>query len=95
MVLTRATGACDDDQFGPTVTAADCRGGFDFTVIFEAGILSLVPAVCFLLMASIRLPHLLRQSRKVLSSTIRVVTLVSDPLFLLPMCGLNTGMTEH
>ncbi|KAJ5316085.1 hypothetical protein N7476_006392 [Penicillium atrosanguineum] len=81
MFLTRATGTCDDDQFGPIVTAADCRGGFDFTVIFEAGILSLVPAVCFLLVASIHLPHLLRQPRKVLSSTVRVVTLSVSVIF--------------
>ncbi|KAJ5218037.1 uncharacterized protein N7498_000136 [Penicillium cinerascens] len=75
MVLTRATGACNDDQFGPIVAAADCRGGFDFTVVFESGILSLVPGACFLLLASCHLPHLLRQSRKVLSSIFRVVTL--------------------
>ncbi|KAJ6175652.1 hypothetical protein N7485_002566 [Penicillium canescens] len=67
-------GACDDGQFGPIVDG-DCRGGFDFTVMFESGILSILPAACFLLLTSFRLLHLFRQRRKVLSSTFRVVTL--------------------
>lgn len=71
-------GACDDGQFGPIVDT-DCRGGFDFTVMFESGILSILPAACFLLLACLRLLHLFRQRRKVLSSTFRVVTLVSNP----------------
>jgi hypothetical protein len=84
MVLTWVTDACDDGQFGPIVATGDCRGGFDFTVLFESEILSIVPAACFLLLASFRVLHLFRQSQKVLSSTLRVVTLVSNPASHLP-----------
>lgn len=79
MASTPATGACGDSQFGPIVSTTDCRGGFDFTVAFESGILNILPAACFLLPATFRLFQLYRQSPKVLSSTFRLVTLVSIP----------------
>ncbi|OQE14835.1 hypothetical protein PENFLA_c035G01769 [Penicillium flavigenum] len=79
MASTPATGACGDSQFGPIVSTADCRGGFDFTVAFESGILNVLLAACFLLPACFRLFQLSRQSPKVLSSAFRVVTLVSTP----------------
>mgnify|MGYP006996944880 CR=1 FL=1 len=65
---TPPTGACGDSEFGPIVSTADCRGGFDFTVAFESGILNILPAACFLLPATYRLFQLSRQSPKVLSS---------------------------
>ncbi|RAQ73309.1 ABC transporter, partial [Aspergillus flavus] len=49
---------------------------FDFTVLFEASILTIVPAACFLLLAPFRLFHLSKQPPKVLSSAVRVVTIV-------------------
>ncbi|KAJ5308895.1 hypothetical protein N7508_004274 [Penicillium antarcticum] len=73
-------GTCDDGQFGPIVDR-DCRGGFDFTVLFESGMLSVLPAALFLLLASLRLAHLFRQRRKVLSSAFRVVTLSFSATF--------------
>lgn len=77
MASTPATGACGDGQFGPIVTTTDCRGGFDFTVMFESAILNILPAACFLLLATFRLFQLSRQTPKVLSSAWRVLTLVS------------------
>lgn len=81
MDSTPATGVCGDSLFGPIVTTADCRGGFDFTVVCEASILSIVPAACFLFLAPFRLLHLSRQSTNVLSSAFRVVTLASISIF--------------
>ncbi|KAK6823240.1 hypothetical protein RU639_006093 [Aspergillus parasiticus] len=69
------TDRCGDDSFGPFITTL-CRGGFDFTVLFEASILTIVPAGCFLLLAPFRLFQLSKQSPQVLSSAIRVVTIV-------------------
>lgn len=48
------TDRCGDDSFGPFVTTL-CRGGFDFTVLFEASILTIGPAACFLLLVPFRL----------------------------------------
>ncbi|KAK7745878.1 hypothetical protein SLS53_002596 [Cytospora paraplurivora] len=51
---------CGDSSFGPGVKSADCRGGFDFTVLFEETILTILPAVCFILLApfrALRLPQ--------------------------------------
>ncbi|PKY09063.1 putative ABC transporter [Aspergillus campestris IBT 28561] len=76
-VSTPPTGACGDSQFGAIVSTADCRGGFDFTVAFESGILNILPAACFLLPATFRLFRLSRQAPKVFSSAYRVITLVS------------------
>lgn len=75
MLSSSNTDQCGDDSFGPFVTTL-CRGGFDFTVLFEASILTIVPAACFLLLAPFRLFHLSKQPPKVLSSAVRVVTIV-------------------
>jgi hypothetical protein len=75
-----STGACGDSQFGPIV-AADCRGGFDFTVVFESAILNILPAACFLLLGAFRLSQLSRKPPKVRSSALRITTLVSIAFF--------------
>ncbi|KZF23306.1 multidrug resistance-associated protein [Xylona heveae TC161] len=81
MVSTPVIDTCGDGRFGPIVATAGCRGGFDFTVFFEAYILNVAPAACFLLLAPIRLFQLARQSPKVFSSVIRVATLVVATAF--------------
>ncbi|KAF3389371.1 Multidrug resistance-associated protein 1 [Penicillium rolfsii] len=80
-MATPAMDACDDSRFGPFVATADCRGGFDFTVLFESGILNILPTACFLLPAIVRLFLLSRQAPKVLSSAFRLVTLVISITF--------------
>jgi hypothetical protein len=42
--------ACDDNAWGPTVPP-DCRGGFDFTLIFEDTILAIIPGAVIILIA--------------------------------------------
>ena len=44
----------DDDVFGPVV-APSCRGGFDFTLLFEQAILSCGPSALFLLILPLRI----------------------------------------
>jgi hypothetical protein len=80
-----ATGinGCGDGRFGPGLGAI-CRGGFDFTLLFEDSILNLLPASCLLLLAPVRIWQLarrrnfIRRSRtwhwKLLSAGILVVT---------------------
>ncbi|ORY18549.1 P-loop containing nucleoside triphosphate hydrolase protein [Clohesyomyces aquaticus] len=52
-----------DSSFGPGI--GPCRGGFDFTLLFEDSILSLLPSAAFLLLAPIRLATLRRRRMKV------------------------------
>lgn len=48
---------CDADVgFGPTVTG--CREDFDFTLLFEKTILSILPSSVIILILAVRLPQL-------------------------------------
>jgi hypothetical protein len=52
-----------DDSFGPH--AGDCRGGFDFTLLFEEAILTLVPVGILLVVLPPRVWYLSRRVKKV------------------------------
>ncbi|ROW15668.1 hypothetical protein VPNG_02110 [Cytospora leucostoma] len=56
---------CGDSSFGPGVKSADCRGGFDFTVLFEETILTILPAVCFILLTPFRALRLFRRRLRI------------------------------
>ncbi|KAI0124180.1 P-loop containing nucleoside triphosphate hydrolase protein [Xylariales sp. AK1849] len=56
---------CEDDSFGPSVKSPDCRGGFDFTILFEESVLAILPAACFLLLTPFRALRLLRRRIRV------------------------------
>ncbi|KAI1128414.1 ABC transporter [Nemania abortiva] len=61
-----ALGACPsnaDLSFGPAIDSR-CRGGFDFTLLFEESILSLIPAALFILVSPWRLVYLVKSSTK-------------------------------
>ncbi|CAG8022334.1 unnamed protein product [Penicillium salamii] len=96
MASTPATSSCGDNHFGPILSTADCRSGFDFTVAFESSILSILPAACFLLLAIFRLFQLSKESPKVLSSAFRVATLVLSVTFSAIQVGLLVLVaTQH
>lgn len=50
-----------DDSFGPY--AGDCRGGFDFTLLFEESILTIPITVLVLLAAPCRVLYLLHKNK--------------------------------
>ncbi|PHH66889.1 hypothetical protein CDD81_5241 [Ophiocordyceps australis] len=52
--------SCGDGFFGPGVWAEACRGGFDFTLTFEDGILTMLPAALLVLLSVPRCLYLLR-----------------------------------
>jgi hypothetical protein len=64
-----------DDSFGPH--AGDCRGGFDFTLLFEEAILTILPVGLLLIVLAPRIWYLLRREKKVLaanrSATVKIV----------------------
>ncbi|KAJ5591589.1 multidrug resistance-associated protein [Penicillium hispanicum] len=71
MKSTLTNNPCGDAWFGPVVATGSCRGGFDFTVLFESTLLNIAPATCFLLLAAFRLVQLYRRSPKVRTSRFR------------------------
>ena len=66
-----------DDTFGPY--AGNCRGGFDFTLLFEESILSILPLALLLLIAPFRISYLFRRTIKVDPSSWLASKLVSGP----------------
>ena len=52
-----------DDTFGPY--AGYCRGGFDFTLLFEESVLSILPISLFCLFVPFRAWYLIRRETKV------------------------------
>ena len=75
-----------DNSFGPY--AEYCRGGFDFTLLFEESILTLLPAAIFLIAAPARIYYLLGKQTKVSGSSLLVLKLVSYIVF----GGLQLGL---
>jgi len=65
----------NDNSFGPAVQG--CRHNFDFTLIFEQSILSIVPAALLLIFAPPRVARLLRSGTKTFPSRLRSTKAVS------------------
>lgn len=64
-----------DDSFGPHAT--NCRGDFDFTLLFEETILNLLPLLLLLIAIPPRIRYLLKRERKVVESSQLWIKLVS------------------
>ena len=63
-----------DNTFGPH--AIGCRGGFDFTLLFEESILSIAPIALLLILALFRILHLLKKRARVTPSPLLPLKLV-------------------
>ncbi|GAM36282.1 vacuolar glutathione S-conjugate transporter [Talaromyces pinophilus] len=71
-------GACADaadDAFGPAV-GAGCRDGFDFTLLFEQSILSILPAAIILIASPFRIKYLLSKDIRTQYNPVRIAKLV-------------------
>ncbi len=62
------------------VDAGSCRGGFDFSLLFEETILSLLPIALVSILVPLRLWQLSQKRRKVVDSWLLPVKLVSLPV---------------
>jgi hypothetical protein len=67
-----------DDSIGPW--AGECRGGFDFTLLFEETILSILPLAIVLLVAPFRIFYLSKRDKKVGKSYLLPLKLVSPSI---------------
>ncbi|PMD29625.1 hypothetical protein L207DRAFT_615485 [Hyaloscypha variabilis F] len=86
-----------DNTFGPH--ASNCRGGFDFTLLFEDTILSILPISLVLLVAPSRLYYLLRRQTKVTWSPLLPLKLILYTVYeVLALCLVvnwaNPGVTK-
>lgn len=64
-----------DLSFGPAINSR-CRGGFDFTLLFEESILNLIPAALFILVSPWRVLYLVKSHTKAGSNPARFQKLV-------------------
>ncbi|KAK5990162.1 ABC multidrug transporter B [Cladobotryum mycophilum] len=76
-------GVCQDAAFGPAVASPDCRGGFDFTVLFEESIFSLLPSALFLLIAPLQAARALSNKRTIAvrPSSLHILKLTSITVY--------------
>jgi hypothetical protein len=72
---------CGDGLFGPGLNSI-CRGGFDFTLLFEDSILNLLPAASFLLLAPLRIWQLARRSNQIRRSSIYPWKLIAASILI-------------
>lgn len=65
-----------DDVFGPVV--AECARAFDFTLLFEESILSILPSAILILLSPVRLLSLRKKQHVVGGGALRGAKLVSS-----------------
>ncbi|KAL9030430.1 MAG: hypothetical protein Q9196_001447 [Gyalolechia fulgens] len=82
-----------DDTFGPY--AGSCRGGFDFTLLFEESILSILPLCLLLIIVPFRVVYLLRRRIKVYRNFLLPSKLLSYALFAILQVALVALWASH
>lgn len=65
-----------ENSFGPQVVG--CLGGFDFTLLFEETIMSILPMSLVLLFLPVRIAHLFKSERKVNEGLLHNLKLVRN-----------------
>jgi hypothetical protein len=89
-----------DKTFGP-YAGSQCRGGFDFTLLFEESILSILPLALVLGVAPFRILYLWRKQTKVATSGLLYMKLVRIPSLSLykftcsHFCPVRMECTRH
>ncbi|KAK6063577.1 Multidrug resistance-associated protein 1-like protein 2 [Seiridium cupressi] len=82
--MNNVSNVCHDELFGPAVATESCRGGFDFTVLFEESVLSIPLSAGFLLIAPIQVARIFKAV-----SAVRPSLLLS--MFKLQVHVINIG----
>ncbi|KAJ5366510.1 hypothetical protein N7541_000451 [Penicillium brevicompactum] len=78
MASTRFTGpSCHDLDNTLRIDAGSCRGGFDFSLLFEESILQILPILLMLIIAPVRLWQLSYTRNKVVSSFLVFIKLAA------------------
>lgn len=78
MVSSSSAGlSCHDHDNSMQAWAGSCRGGFDFTLLFEETVLTILPISLILIVVPCRLWQLFQDRRKVEASVLLPLKLVS------------------
>lgn len=77
-----ATASCRQIDNTMRVWAGSCRGGFDFTLLFEETILQILPIALILILVPFRIIQLSNKRRKVVDSWLLLLKLVSSFAFI-------------
>ncbi|KAJ5767038.1 uncharacterized protein N7511_004654 [Penicillium nucicola] len=78
MASSHSTGpSCHDLDNTMRIGAGSCRGGFDFSLLFEETILEILPIVLMLIVIPVRLWHLSQKRNKVVGSGLLLVKLAA------------------
>lgn len=72
--------SCNDAHFGPIVE--NCRDNFDFTLVFQDTILSLVPSAITSVCAALRILYLRKRPPLITAKKLQLLKLVSDWPFI-------------
>lgn len=81
MTSSRLPGpSCRDLDNTLRIDAGSCRGGFDFSLLFEETILEILPILLILITIPVRLWHLSQKQNKVVGSWLVLIKLVSGHL---------------
>ncbi|KAK4212261.1 ABC multidrug transporter [Rhypophila decipiens] len=87
--MNNVSNVCHDELFGPAVATESCRGGFDFTVLFQESVLSIPLSAGFLLIAPIQVASIFKAVSAVRSSLLLTIfKLVSTLVY----AGLNLAL---
>ncbi|KAJ5091867.1 hypothetical protein NUU61_006737 [Penicillium alfredii] len=81
--------SCRDLDNAMRIDAGSCRGGFDFSLLFEESILEILPIALILIVVPFRLWHLWQKRRKVVGSWLLPVKLAA----WLSLLGLQIAQT--
>lgn len=73
--------SCRDLDNTMRVNAGSCRGGFDFTLLFEETILTLLPIALISILVPLRIWQLSQKRRKVVESWLLPLKFVGRPTF--------------
>ena len=83
---------CNDNDFGPVVH--NCRNEFDFTLLFENTILSIIPSLLAVLFATGRVFYLRRKPKLLYARRFQLLKLVCDNSPRPPVVSYLTGETD-
>ncbi|KAH6661422.1 ABC transporter [Truncatella angustata] len=87
--MNNVSNVCHDELFGPAVATESCRGGFDFTVLFEESVLSIPLSAGFLLITPIQVARIFKAVSAVRPSLLlSMFKLVSTLVY----AGLNLAL---
>ncbi|PQE21513.1 ABC multidrug transporter protein [Rutstroemia sp. NJR-2017a BVV2] len=96
ILAARIFGTClpnADNLFGPRVEP--CERQFDFSLLFEQSILSVGPSTLFMLLLSLRIPQLYRETRKTLPNLLGCVKLVISCHPIITISANNVSNGQH